>query len=148
MAFRFALETVLHFRRSVEHQQELRLRAANHQVASMRHQIEHIEQQMASMRARESGDLAAGTTAAELQFTRACEATLDQQRIAAQGELLRLERLRDQQRELFQQARRAREVFETLREQQRKDYERNARRREQRELDELFLMQKSHSRHG
>jgi flagellar export protein FliJ len=146
MPFRFPLETLLHFRRSLEHQHELRLRIANQQVARMRHLIEHIEQQIGSLHARQSRELNTGTTAAEIQFNRACEAVLAQQRISAQSELQPLEQLRDQQKKAFQQARRERETFESLREQQRNEYERNTRRREQRQLDELFLLRKTHPR--
>jgi flagellar export protein FliJ len=142
MPFRFPLETVLHFRRSIEHQQELRLRAANQQVARMRRLMEHIEQQTESLRVRQSGELSAGTTAAELQFAHACEGVLAQHRMAAARELKRLEQVRDQQNQLFQRARRERETFDSLREQRRLEYERNARRREQRQLDELFLLRK------
>ncbi|HUI85512.1 MAG TPA: hypothetical protein VL240_14910, partial [Candidatus Binatia bacterium] len=69
MAFRFSLETVLHFRRSVEHQQELRLRAANQQVTRARHLVGHIDQQIAAERSGQAQHLAAGTTSAELRFS-------------------------------------------------------------------------------
>jgi len=146
MPFRYPLENLLHFRRSLEHQQELRLRIANQQVTRMRRLIEHIEQQIGSLQTRQSRELNAGTTVAELQFNRTCEGVLAQQRLLAERELQRLEQVRDQQNKVFQQARRERETFESLREQQRSEYERNARRREQRQLDELFLLRKTHLR--
>jgi flagellar protein FliJ len=142
MPFRFPLETLLHFRRSVERHQELHLRVANQQVARMQRWIEHIEEQIGSLHGRQSRELNTGTTAAELRFNRACGVVLAQQRVSAQRELQRLEQLRDQQKKLFQQARRERETFENLRDRQRTEYERNARRREQRQLDELFLLRK------
>jgi flagellar export protein FliJ len=148
MPFRFPLETILHLRRSVEHQQELRLRAANQQVARMRHVIQQIEQQIASTRTRESSQLNSGTTAAELQFTEACETVLEQQGVAATRELMRVEHVRDQQNKIFQQARRERETFERLRDHQHAEYERNARRREQQQLDELFLLRQKPRRRG
>jgi flagellar export protein FliJ len=146
MPFRFALETILHFRRSVEHQQELRLRTANQQVARMRRLIEHIEQQIDSLYTRQSSELNLGTTAAELRFNDTCETVLVEQHMSAQRELQRLEQVRDQQKQAYQQARRERETFESLREQQHNEYQRNSRRREQRELDELFLLRKTHMR--
>jgi flagellar export protein FliJ len=146
MPFHFALETVLHFRRSIEHQQELRLRVANQQVARMRRMIEHIEQQAAGLRLRKSDDLNTGTTVAELEFGRACEAALAHYRVSAERELQRLEQLREEQNKVFQQARRERETFESLRERRRIEYERDARRRAQRELDELFLLRNVHRR--
>jgi flagellar export protein FliJ len=51
-----------------------------------------------------------------------------------------LEKARNQQREVLQSARRARETLEALRDQQLDAYEKQARRREQRNLDDLFLM--------
>lgn len=143
MPFRFPLETILHFRQSVEHQQELRLRAANQQVARMRHVIQQIEQQMATIRTRQFAELSAGTTVAELRFADVCAAAQAQRWVAAERELKRLEQVRDQQNELFQQARLKRETFASLREHQRMEYERNARRREQRQLDELFLLRQA-----
>lgn len=153
MPFRFPLETVLHYRRSLEHQQELRLRAANQQVARMRRLLEHIEQQRGGIRRRRAGELSTGTTAAELHFAGACEAVLAQHRMAATRELKHLEQMRDEQNKLFQQARRDRETFESLRERERMEYERTARRREQRQSDELFLvrqtiLRQTHRRHG
>jgi flagellar export protein FliJ len=148
MPFRFPLETVLHLRRSLERQQELRLRAANQQVARLRHLMERIEQQSTNLRLQQCGELGSGTTAAELHFANACQATLAQQRIAAQTEFERLERRRDQQKGIYQRARRERETFESLREQQRIEFERGARRREQRDLDELFLLRRAHVGRG
>lgn len=140
MAFRFSLEAVLHLRQSLEHQQELRLRAANQQVARIRRMTEQMENQVRQMHAQQSNSLHAGTTAAEMRFSLECEATLQSQRLLLQGEAQRLERLRDQQQKIFQQARRERETIESLRDRQRSTYEREQARREQRQLDESFLL--------
>ncbi len=146
VAFHFPLQAVFHFRQSVEHQQELRLRAANQQVAKVRHGLEQIDERIRQMQARESQELQAGTTAAELRFALGCEAALRQLRQETERELARWEKLRDQQQRIFQQARRERETFESLRDQQLRDYQRAAARREQRQLDDLFLMRQSYLR--
>jgi flagellar protein FliJ len=148
MAFHFPLEAVFHFRKSVEHQQELRLRAANQQVARVRHLLDQLDDHLRQAQTRQSRELSAGTTAAELRFALEREASLRQQRQDVERELLRLENLRDQQQRIFRQARRERETFESLRDQQRREYERNAARREQRQLDELFLQRQAYTRHG
>jgi flagellar export protein FliJ len=140
MTFRFPLEAVLHFRKSVEHQQELRLRAANQLVAKLRNRIEQLSGRIAELRNRHAQELGRGTSAAEMRFVLECEAILEQQRQAAARELTRLEALRNQQQKIFQQARRERETFESLRDRQLRNYEREAARREQRRLDELFLI--------
>jgi flagellar export protein FliJ len=148
MAFQFSLEAVFHFRQSVEHQHELRLRTANQQVARTRHLIDQIENRIKEKRVQQSQQLNAGTTAAELRFGLLYETALDEKRHTLQQELLRLEQLRDQQHKIFQQARRERETIENLRDQQRRAYEREARRREQRRVDDLFLLRQAHLRRG
>ncbi len=148
MAFHFPLQAVLHFRQSVEHQQELRLRAANQQVARARHLIDQIDARLQQIQTRQSQDMNSGTSGAELRFAVLCEATLHQQRQALQGELARLQKLRDEQQKIFQQARRERETFESLRDHQLHAYQRDAARREQRQLDDLFLMRQAYLRRG
>ncbi len=146
MAFHFPLQAVFHFRQSVEHQQELRLRTANQQVAKVRHLLDQIDDRIHHGQLRQSQALEAGTTSAELRFALAGESRLHQQRQEAERELMRWQNLRDQQQKIFQQARRERETFESLRDHQWQQYRRDAARREQRELDDLFLLRQSYLR--
>jgi len=142
MPYRFSLEAVLHFRKSVEHQQELRLRAANQQVARVRRWIEQVDEKIQQAQAASARELAAGTTFAEVRFALAAEASLVTQRQTLEREWLKLETLRSQQQRIFQQARRERETFESLRNRQQREYERDQARREQRALDDLFLLRR------
>lgn len=154
MPFRFPLEAVLHFRKSVEHQQELRLRTANQLVARARHLVEQIDRCIQDLQARQAQQLNAGTTSAELQFARLGEAALRQQRHAVQSELARFEKLRDEQQKIFQLARRERETIGSLRDRQLRDYQRDTLRKEQRALVDLVLLRQSYlagqdkKRHG
>jgi flagellar export protein FliJ len=148
MAFHFPLESVLHYRQSLEHQQELRLRAANQQVARARHFVEQLDARLQQLKIRQSQESSAGTSGAELRFSNLCEATLRQQHQALMGELKRLQNLRDEQQKIFQQARRERETFEILRDQQLHEYKRESARREQWQLDDLFLMRQAYLRRG
>lgn len=143
MAFQFPLQAVLHFRQGVERQQELRLIAANLDVARMRRALEDADLRLQEARAQRGQRLQAGTTAAELAFALSCEATLGRQRVHLEGELVRLQRLRDEQQKIFQQGRRQRETLESVRDLQFHQYERAVARREQRELDEQFLMRRT-----
>jgi flagellar export protein FliJ len=142
MPFRFPLEAVLHYRRSLEHQQELRLRTANQQVGRVRRLIELAEERIRQAHAAQARELAAGTTFAEVRFALAAEAFLEGQRQTLERELHRLETLRNQQQRIFQQARRDRETFESLRDRQKREYDRDQARREQRNLDDLFLLRR------
>lgn len=148
MPFRFPLEAVFHLRQSLEHQQELRLRAANQQVLKVRHLIEQIDEQTLQAQLQFSQELSGGTTAVEVCFALSRETALRSLRRDLERELARLENLRDQHQRIFQEARRQRETFESLRNQQLREYERDQSRREQRRLDELFLLRQTYLRHG
>jgi len=63
-------------------------------------------------------------------------------------QLQRFQQLRDQQREILRQARKARETLEGVRDQQLRLFEQEATRREQRNQDDLFLLRREYSRRG
>ena len=148
MAFRFPLQSILYLHQSLEHQQELRLRAANQQVSRVHHLIQELDKRSQNMRESRTTEIGAGTTAAELRFVLLSEAAIRQQRQALVSALLRLQKARDEQRKIFDEARRARETFESLRNRQLRDYERDQRRRSQRQLDDLFLLRQVYLRRG
>jgi len=148
LAFHFPLESVLHFRVSLEHQQELRLRAANQKVARVRHLIEQANQRSRELHAMQLTWLGAGMTAAELRFELQCEAELQRERHNLEQQLVALQKLCEQQRELFQRAKRARETLESVRDRQLVLYQKDSARREQRQLDNLFLMRRQYLRRG
>ena len=148
MAFHFPLQAVLHFRQSMEHQQELRLRAANQMVARVGQLMEQVDAQRQEVHSTQSLKLSSGMTAVELQFELLCEGELLRRRRELEQQLGRLQQLREQQREVFQQARRARETLKAVRDQQLRVHQKQARRREQRSLDDLFLLQREYLRRG
>ncbi len=148
MAFRFPLQALLHLRQSVEHQQELRLKAANQQVAKTRHVIEQVDIRVGQVRQLASRELVSGTTSAELRFTLEIEQTMHAQRHDLEAHLAHAVSIRNRQQLIFQQARRERETFESLRDQQRHEYERETARKQQRQLDDLFLLRRAYLRRG
>ena len=142
MPFHFPLQALLHLRQSIEHQQELRLRTANQQVARVRHALEQLDGRIGQTHTLCSDYLARGTTGAELYFIQTMEGSLQAHRKELEHELQHCQHVRDQQERIFRQARRERETFESLRSQQLRHYQRDQARREQRQLDDLFLMRK------
>jgi|SRR6266700_484824 len=146
MAFHFPLQAVFHLRQSMEHQQELRLRSANQQVARVRHLMEQLDAHLHDRHLQCLHDLAEGSTAAELRFASEGDSCLLDHRKALEGELTRLQNLRDQQQRIYAQARRERETFESLRDHQFSVYQRDVLRRAQRELDDTFLLRSSYKK--
>jgi flagellar export protein FliJ len=146
MPFHFPLDAVLHLRQSLERQQQLRLLAANQQVARVRHGIEQMEAHRQELHSAQIKELSSGITAAELRFGLLCDAELLRHRRELEQQLVRLQQLRDQQREIFHQARRAREMLEAVRDRQFRLYQTEAARREQRSLDDLFLLRREYLR--
>jgi flagellar biosynthesis chaperone FliJ len=86
--------------------------------------------------------LSAGLTGAELQFDLLCNSALASYRKVLEKELAELEKLRDQQYEVFRRARLQREILESVRDGQLRDYRAQKIRREQRAIDDLFLMRR------
>jgi flagellar export protein FliJ len=148
MPFHFALQAVLHFRQSIEHQQELRLRAAQQQVMRMQHLIEQLDARRQELYGVQSKQLGAGVTAAELRFELGCDVELLRHRAQLVGQLARLQQQREEQRKIFQQARRARETLESVRDRQLHLYQQKAARREQQSQDDLFLLRREYLRRG
>ena len=146
MAFSFSLQTLLRFRQSREQQQELHLRAANQRVAAVRDEIAKIDLRLQLARTAQLRCLQTGATAVELQFERLCEAVLREHHVRMRKELAQREKSRDEERVRFEQARRERETVEALRDRQLLLYQQEIRRREQRQLDDLFLLRRQYLR--
>ncbi len=142
MPFRFPLESLLHLRKSIEHQQEMRLRAANQQVAKVRHLIQQCEEQRVHLHRDAAQQLQSGMMAAELHFENACATAIHQDQEHLERELVRLQNLRDQQQRIYQHARREREIFDNLREKQAAEYKQQTARRDQRRQDDLQLLRR------
>lgn len=148
MAFCFPLQSILHYRQSLEHQQELRLRAANQQVARVQHLIEQLERRRNEIHAAQLARMSSGVTSAELRFELHREGELLRHRSELQQEWIRLQHLRDQQREVFRLTRQARETLESARDLQLQSYKKETVRREQRNLDDLFILRRQYLRHS
>jgi flagellar export protein FliJ len=142
MPFHFSLQAVIHLYQSLEHQQELRLRAANQQVARVRHMIEQLDTVKQQNRARQAQELQAGITSAELEFARNMASALMKRRGELEVELVRAQQLRDEQQRNFHIARRRRETLSSLRETKLRQYQREAARRDQRQADDAFLLRR------
>jgi flagellar export protein FliJ len=148
MAFHFPLEAVMRYRCSIERQQELRLQQANQKLAATEQQLLELFHALGKMAHAQVEQLQSGTTAAEMQFSLFCRGTI----LRRQSEL-ETQKIREQAicRECVQallQARQLRRAVENLREQQFAAYQQEGHRREQRSLDDLFLLRRNSAAKG
>ena len=148
MPFRFPLAAVLRFRQTVERRHEILLQQANREVAAARQAIDELDRTKAEAAARYARELAAGVSAAEMQFNLLCRSTLAQRRSELEKKLAGAEEIRAARRQEFQHAHQQREAVDTLRQHQLQTYTEEEQKREQRTLDDLLLMRREFLRRG
>ncbi len=142
MGFHFSLEGLLRLRAALEQVEERALSRLRVEERLLEQEIE----QMAALRMRQTSQRVAAVpggslTGADLQFAGFLEA-----RLALEEEKMQ-QRLREKREEtqrqvnVFSAVRRRREAIEALRDRERAAYREAEQQREQRGLDELFLLQ-------
>lgn len=147
MGFRFALAPILRLRQSVERQRTLELQKANLQVSRARETLAQLERHLSAAVESDSRGLSSGCRAAELQFAGVLRENLLHFREELQADIQKFELLRQKALGAYHQAYREREILETLRDRQRRVYQQEQARRQQREQDSDYLLQRWH-RHG
>lgn len=141
MSFHFTLNGLLRLRESLERAELQRLQSIAEAVTLARTEIELMETEMdVAQRRTFNTVLTAGMTGAELHF----EGMKKDARNGLRSELLKklsdLERRRKEQQERYMQARMQRKIISNLYERQRAEYDLDQSRREQQQIDELFLI--------
>lgn len=144
MSFRFPLDSVLAYRKNLEHQQELRLHSTHQQVNRIRQKIADLDQETQRLMQSEAEQIQQGTTSAEISFLLAQRAALHGSRLELLRELESAQKRLVLVQQTFVEARRSREVLERLRERAREEYRIQTSRRAQREMDDLFLLRRAH----
>jgi flagellar export protein FliJ len=148
MAFHFPLEAVLRYRRSIERQQEMRLQQANQKLAATEQRLMELFHTLAKMAGAQIEQLQSGTTAAEMHFSLLCRAAILRQRSELETQKVREQTLCRECVHALRQARQLREAAENLRHQQLAIYQQEGRRREQGQLDDLFLLRRDAASDG
>jgi flagellar export protein FliJ len=146
MAFRFALAPLLRLRQSVERQRTLRLQEASLQVSRAQEMLAQIDGSISAGEQSAARDLTGGQTGAELQFASVVRENLLQFREQLKVNIHKLELQREQAAAEYQQAYRDRELLENVRTRQHRLYQQEQLRRQQRELDATYLLQRWHRR--
>ncbi len=140
MAFRFSFQPLLRLRRSLESREQLRLETIVKEVLRARQELERAEQENRAASQRLAAAMLHGMKGVELHFEQVCAAARQQIAEQLRSKLEELERLRAAQLAVLQKARQDREILESLRRRQYELYRQVHSRREQQQIDELFLM--------
>ena len=140
MAFHFSFEAVLRLRRGQERAERLKLEAIIFEQAKTRAQFEELTQSHLELRRQFQRDLANGLVGSELQYEAVREAGMTSLQASLGARLKQLDQQRWAQAQIFTKARQYREVLENLRIRKFDFYRLEQNRREQQDLDDLFLM--------
>lgn len=142
MAFRFSLQALLRLRQSYERRERLLLESLAQQLAQVRHRIEALEQAGLAAQQRLVQDLEEGMAGSEIHFEAASAGARAQRHSALMRQLAELEQRHRRQQIVFRRAQQQREILENLRDRYLDVYRQTQRRREQQQLDDLFLMRR------
>jgi flagellar export protein FliJ len=146
MAFHFSLETILRLRRGQERAERLKLEAIASERARARRQLEIMTEQFFESRRRFQQLMVQGMSGSELKFESAGSESVAAARRTLKARISELEQQRLKQVEAYMKARQSREILENLRDTKFEVYRQTQSRREQQELDALFLMRQDLSR--
>jgi flagellar biosynthesis chaperone FliJ len=146
MAFHFPLEAILRLRRGQERAERLKLEAIASEQALARNRLENMTQQFFASRRRFQQQLGDEKFGAELQFEDARSDRVAGARRTLEMRVAELEQVRLKQVGVYKKAHQSREVLENLRGRKLALYLQMLSRREQQELDDLFLMRKERFR--
>jgi flagellar export protein FliJ len=140
MPFHYPFQSILHFRQSLEHQEEQRLFAIAAAVERLRSELDAWERSRVEQSRIFSQQMITGSVGAVLQFAALCDVNALAVQNQLRMRLAEMERQRLAQLSVYQNTRQKREIFEELRDCQEENYQRDVERREQERADDNFLM--------
>jgi len=141
MPFRFSLEIVLRFRQSLEDAERAKLQQIAQAMAAIQQELRKLDAEAQTLRERRNQELSKGLAAAHLREWNEREDILVKAITGLSENLQQLEISRQKQLVVFQNAHRDRELLSKVREQRHKTYLVEESRSEQKQMDDLFLLQ-------
>jgi flagellar protein FliJ len=146
MAFQFSLEAILHLRRGQERTERLKLETIASEKARAKMLLANMTEQFFESQRRFQQQMGHEKFGAELQFEDARAERVAAARRALETRIAKLEQERLKQLEVYKKAHQNREILENLRARKFDVYRQELSRREQQQLDDLFLMRRNGAR--
>jgi flagellar export protein FliJ len=146
MAFRFTLHSLLRLWRSRERYERRKLEALAARLAALRAERRRVETHAAASRREFGGRLGSGLAGSELHFAAACEENRHTYLRWLREQIEKVEGEHRAQMTAFQSVERQRKIYENLRRRQFETYRIEETRREQKRLDEAFLLTRAATR--
>jgi flagellar export protein FliJ len=139
MAFRFTLAAVLKYRRNLEQREYLALGKVHQEIAQVEAQLSQCEEWLSETTNLRAAETTRGIASVHLQNAYERERGLEMQRdeVLVKRQDLRVKRV--QCLKAYELARQKREILEDLRNQQLQAYVLDHARREQQQIDDIFL---------
>ena len=139
MSFQFTLAAVLKYRKNLEQREYLALGRVHQEIAQVEVQLVRCEERLAEITNLRAAETARGIASVHLQDAYLRERGLEMQRDDLQVKQRELHVKRLQCLKAYELARQKREILEELRNQQLSDFLLDQSRREQRQVDDMFL---------
>jgi flagellar export protein FliJ len=139
MAFQFSLATVLRIRGIIEEREERMLQKILFEIAQTLETLARTKAEIAGSDASRLADTFKPFLGRSLHATYGEVKALVQSREDLEGQIEKLEQLRDRQLIVYQRARRNREMLTDMREEKRDAYESDVARTEQKTLDDNYI---------
>lgn len=140
MAFHFRLETILRLWQGRERQERQKLEALGARLAALRSEMQRARENGIESRRSNGKRLAEGAAGAELHFIGACEDNRQSFLDWLQEQMNMVESEHQKQMDVYRAVERQRKIFENLRRRQMEIFRQEEDRREQKRLDEVFLL--------
>lgn len=142
MRFQFPLAAVLRLRESVEQREELVLQSIRVEIANVSQHIEDLTASVMAARTSQERAMRQPTPAGHLQTVLwECQIAAEK-KTALRKQLASLEKRCVEQMKIYEAAHRDCEVLTTMLERQRRMWELNNARKQQKELDDIFIMRR------
>jgi flagellar export protein FliJ len=143
MSFQFALDPVLRFRKTVEEREEAALKKIAYELTLVFEELELTERKILESEIGRAGQVFQRLNAFQLQAYYNEVNALKHRRKELEGQIAKLEEARAEQMNIYEAARRDRELLTDLQDQKRTVYEIEKNKREQKMLDDIYLARRS-----